>query len=209
QIQYSRSNVADRVVIIRLLSIWNSYPITRHGFAQIAIRARNRTIQGLSVQASGYVKDWDGSGWNNWIITSNPAPHYADILSGAQNLDPLPSDLRDDTGLVSWRADCASRNWTCDAIINDTRTQDALSLLASCGYARPYQSDIYGVTVDKDVSGQAPVQIFSRRNAANMRFEKAFPRPPGGFLVTYRDDALDEDQAQTTIYQRDPSIADG
>lgn len=208
QIPMSRANLADRIVFNRIVSIWNDYPVKRPGFALIAIKARNRNVQNISVQASGYVKDWDGSGWNTWTTTSNPAPHYADILSGAQNLDPLPADLRDDTGLVAWRTLCNTHDWTCDAIIDDQRTQDALQLLASCGYARPYQSDIYGVTVDNDRSADAPVQIFSRRNSTNMRFERAYPRVPFGFLVTYRDDASDDDQAQVEVNQRDTTFAD-
>ena len=127
-------------------------------------------------------------------------------MSGAQNLDPLPATIRDDAGLVAWRTLCASRSWTCDTIIDDFRTQDVLQLLASCGYARPYQSDLYGVAVDKDRSSDAPTQVFSRRNANNIRFERAFPRVPAGFIVNYRDRLLDEDEEQIEVYQRDPTI---
>jgi len=204
----TRSNLADRVLLTRVISIWNDYPVKKQGFALIALKARNRTLQNVSMQASGYVQDWNGSGWDNWTTTSNPAPHYRDVLSGAQNIDPLPSDLRDDVALVEWRTLCIDNAWTCDSIVNDARTQDVLSLLASCGYAKPYQSDVYGVTVDDDRSNDVPVQVFSRRNTTNVRFEKSYPRPPYGFLVTYRDNDLDDDQAQTTVYQRDPSIAD-
>src|SRR5262249_40651224 len=111
-------------------------------------------------------------------------------------------------GLVAWRTLCNSNSWTCDSIINDTRTQDVLSLLASCAYARPYQSDVYGVIVDNDRSGDAPIQVFSRRNCSNLRYERAFARVPAGFNVTYRDDSLDDDQAQVTVYQRDPTDSD-
>src|SRR5262245_20957301 len=207
RVPQSLTNVSDRVQIVRLISIWNEYPVLRQGFSLIAIRARNRAISRLSVNASGYVRDWGGSAWDTWTTTSNPAPHYADVLSGDQNIDPLEVDLRDDDSLTDWRTLCTTNDWTCDAIIDDMRTQDVLSLLASCGYARPYQSDVYGVTVDNDRSLDSPVQVFSRRNAANVHYERGFIRVPEGFVVSYRDETEDDDRAQTVVYQRDRSIA--
>jgi len=205
----THANVSDNVALTRLVSIWHEKPITSPGeHALIVIKALNRSVRQLSTKASGYVQDWDGSDWTTWTTTSNPAPHYRDVLSGELNLDPLPSDLRDDAGLVAWRTLAVNNDWTCDLIVNDTRTQDVLNSIASCAYARPYQSDIYGVTVDNDRSADAPVQVFSRRNTANLFYEKAFPRLPAGFNVTYRDEASDDDQAQVTIYQRDPSNID-
>ena len=206
-ISQNRTNYSDRAMLVRCISIWNEHPVQQSGFALIALRAINRQIQRISVQASGYVKDWDGSGWNTWTTTSNPAPHYVDILSGEQNLDPLPVDLRDDTGLVAWRTMCGVNGWTCDSIVDDMRTQDALQLLASCAYAKPYQSDQYGVTVDNDRTSDSPVQVFSRINATNVRYDRAFARVPEGFVVNYRDNASDDDRAQTIVFQRDVSIA--
>jgi hypothetical protein len=208
QVVEGRINISDRCILSRVISIWDEHPIQSPDFALIAVKTLNRSIRSVSVVASGYVQDWGGSAWDTWTTTSNPAPHYADVLCGAQNLDPLPADLRDDTGLVAWRTTCSSLGWTCDAIVSDMRTQDVLSLLASCGYARPYQSDVYGVTVDDDRSADTPVQIFSRRNSNNMRFEKSFARVPAGLTVTYRDEQLDDDQAQITVYQSDPTNSD-
>lgn len=205
-IPMTRANLADMVQLIRVVSIWNEHPVQQPGLALLAIRARNRDVRDVSVIASGYVKDWDGDGWNTWTTTSNPAPHYRDILSGALNLDPLPNDLRDDDALVAWRTLCASEDWTCDAIIDDFRTQDALTLAASCAYAKPYQSDLYGVTVDKDRSADDPCQVFSRRNSANMRYEKAFARVPDGFIVNYVDKDDDYENRQVVVYQRDRSF---
>jgi len=203
----NRTNVSDRLVFLRVISIWNEYPVPASGYAYIALKATNRQIQRISTIASGYVRDWDGTGWNTWITTSDPAPHYVDVLSGAQNLDPLPPDLRDDTGIRAWRTLCIANGWTCDAIIDDMRTQDVLSLLAACAYAKPYQSDQYGVTVDNDRSADTPVQVFSRLNTNNMRYDCAFVRPPEGFIVTYRNNIEDDDRAQAIVYQRDTSLS--
>ncbi len=202
---FARSNVADRTVWARLGSVWNSYPIQRKGFALIGLKARNRNLSNVSVEASGYVKDYNsGTGlWEDWTTTSNPAPHYRDALVGQLNLDPLPLDLLGDTELLEWRSLCATYDWTLDAIVDDMRMQDFLTLAASCGYAKPYQSDKYTVTVDKDRSAETPNQVFSSVNSTNFRYEKAFARVPFGLNVTYRDNSLDDDKAQTIVYQRD------
>lgn len=203
----SRSNLADTMQLIRVCSIVNTYPVLKTGFALIAIKATNRDISQVSTIASGLVRDWDGSGWNTWTTTSNPAPHYYDILTGAQNADPIPVELADSAGLVAWRTECTTNGWTCDTIIDDFRGQDALSLVASCGYARPYQSDIYGVCVDDDTSAQSISALFSRRNCTNVRMDKAFARVPAGLNVTYNDASANYAQTQIEVDQRDQSIA--
>jgi hypothetical protein len=109
--------------------------------------------------------------------------------------------------LVAWRTLCIANGWKCDAIIDDFRTQDVLTLLAACGYAKPYQSEIYGVTVDSDRSGDIPVQMFNRRNATNFRWERAFARVPDGMIVNYVDKDNDYKPAQIIVYRRDRSLA--
>lgn len=195
-----RTDIVDTVGMTLVQSIWNEHPIAGAGLCVIAIRALNKRVESLSAMASGYVRDWDGSGWNTWTTTSNPAPHYADILSGLLNLDPLPDDLRDDDGLVAWRTLCEDNGWNADILVEDMRIEDILGLLASCGYARPYQSEVYGVTVDKDHTDDDIVQMFSPRNSSNFRSEKSFVRLPDGFIVTFRDMDQNYEQAQVIVY---------
>lgn len=187
--------------IQRAQSIWNTHPIAKEGLALIALKAKNQSINSLSVVASGYVQDWDGSGWNSWVTTSNPAPHFRDVLSGSQNLDPLPDDVRDDAGILAWRTECASKGYTCDAVVEGGRIQDTLNLLASCGYARPYQSEVWGVVMDKDRTGETPVQVFSRRNSTNFRWERAFARAPNAFRVTIKDSSIDYEDSEFFVYR--------
>lgn len=208
QIPLSRADLSDTVTLDLLQSIWNEHPIAKSGFALIAVRALNRRMDSLSVLASGYVKDWDGTAWNTWTTTSNPAPHYADVLSGSLNRVPLPVDLRDDAGLVAWRAKCTANDWTADILVEDMRTDDLLTLLASCGFARPYQSEVYGVVVDDDRSADDLVQVFTPRNSSGFRWQKAFARVPDGFVITYPDANDDYNDAQTIVYRRGYSGGD-
>lgn len=201
-IPFARSGLADTLALQRSVSIKNANPAPSGRTALIAVRARNQNIERLSVKAGGYVRDWDGTGWNDWTVTSNPAPHYRDVLVGNVGANPLPLENIDDAGLVEWRAACATAGYVCNAYMQDTTTQEALRVIAACGYARPYDADIWGVVRDFDRSAETPVQLFTPRNSANFQWSKAFRQLPDGFQVTFDDAALDYQPRQIFVYRR-------
>jgi hypothetical protein len=200
-IPFARADMADTLALQRSVSIWNETPLPTDDFAAIAIRARNQNIERLSVNAGGYVADWNGTAWDGWAVTSNPAPHYRDVLIGRLNADPLPRANLDEAGLVAWRAANASAGFTCDAVLSDTSVGEALGVIAGCGYARPYQSDRWGVIRDYDRSAEPPVQLFTPRNSANFRWSKAFKSLPDGLRVTFDDAALDYQPRQISVFR--------
>lgn len=194
-IAMTRDGVYDAIYLTRSVSIWNEHPVPSDDMALIAIRARNLQLADLSCVAGGWVQDWDGSGWRDWAVTDNPAPHLRDVYSGRMNASPVPPSIIDDDGLVAWRA----AGHTCNAIIEERSVADAADLLAGCGYARPYMSDLYGVARDYDRSAEAPVQVFTPRNSANFRWDRAFARVPDGLRVSFRDADRDYEERQITV----------
>lgn len=201
QIVQSRNGVSDSVVLLRSVSIWNEHPLPTSDLAVVAVRARNRQLESLSVVAGGYVPDWDGTDWRNWVVTSNPAPHLRNILVGSQNLDPVPAAVVDSAGLVAWRTACIALNYKVNALIEGGSVDDAARIVASCGYAKPYMSEIWGVARDYDRSAESPVQVFTPRNSSGFQWTKAFPRVPEGFRVNFRDVAKDFDTRQITVFR--------
>lgn len=199
QIAQSRAGVADTVYLLRSVSVWNRHPAPTRDLALIAVRARNMALDAVSTLAGGYVRDWDGTGWTEWAVTDNPAPHLRDIFAGAQNIRPVPLDLLDDPGLVAWRAACAAAGYRSNAIMEGETVSEAARIVASCGYAKPYMSDIWGVSRDYDRSAESPVQIFTPRNSWGFGWRKAFPIVPDAFRVTFRDAANDYDARQITV----------
>ena len=171
------------------------------GLALVAVRARNRALDRVSCVAGGYVRDWDGTAWRNWVVTSNPAPHFRDVMAGWQNLDPVPLPIIDDAGLLSWRSACTTLGYQVNALIEDATVDDVLRIVASCGYAKPYQSEIWGVIRDYDRSAEAPVQIFTPRNSRNFQWTKAFARLPDGLRINFRDATRDFDSHQITVFR--------
>lgn len=200
QIVMSRQSVADTLHMLRSVSVWNEHPLPSRDLGVVAVRARNRQLDRVSCVAGGYVRDWDGSGWNDWTVTDNPAPHYRDILVGAENVKPVPLDILDDDELAAWRAHCAAQGYTCNAILQDQSVDDAARIVAACGYAQPRMSDLYGVIYDRGRSSEAPVQLFTARNISGFRWSRGFADLPEGFRVTFADASRDYDPHQISEF---------
>ena len=195
QIVRTRNGLADAVYLLRSVSIWNEHPIPTDEMALIAVRARNRALDAVSCIAGGYVRDWDGTGWNTWAVTDNPAPHLREVFSGMLNANPVPSDMIDDATLVTWRA----AGWKCNALIEDQSVAEVATIIAGSGYARPYMSDVYGVALDYDRSAEAPIQLFTPRNSSGFRFSKGFARVPDALRVSFRDSTQDYETRQIVV----------
>lgn len=195
QIVRTRDGVSDSVYLLRSVSVWNEHPVPTSDFALIAVRARNRALEEVSTIAGAWVPDWDGTGWRTWTVTDNPAPHLRDIFAGRLNAKPVPGVIVDDAGLVTWRAS----GHKCNALIEDQSVGDAANLVAACGYARPYMSEIYGVARDYDRSAETPVQMFTPRNSSGFKWSKGFAAMPDALRVSFRDSAQDYDLRQITV----------
>lgn len=193
-----------KATIPRIANIWNQHPIQTPDFAQIAIKVTGQQLSQVSCIASGYVKDWNGSAWVGNNVTSNPAPHFRDILTGVENINPVPTSMVDDTTLIAWRARCAARGYQANAVLEGQSVLDSLNVVAAAGYGKARQSEKWGVVQDFDRTGTAPIQVFSSRTMSAFAFEKAFPKRPDGLRVTFRD--ASNNYQVTQIEVPDPTV---
>lgn len=187
QIPVDDSGIYDVTVVSRIASVWNENPIQTGDFSTISVRVHNRTLGQLSVLASGYVYDWGGSAWDTFTTTSNPAPHFRDILMGGLGGVALPPELIDSAGLVAWRTACNSLSYTANAVLEGKTYMDALNVVASSGYARLRNSETWGVILDRDRSADTPVQIFTPRNMKNFAWTRPLAKLPTGLRATFTD----------------------
>jgi hypothetical protein len=199
----TRENVTDQVYLLRCSSVLNEHPCPKGGmFAIIAVKATNRSVDSLSVKASRYVRDWDGAGWNTLTTTSNPAPHLRDIWTGALTPDRLPVDLVDEDSLVAWRQACIDQGYTCNLVVEGDNLPDVEAKVTGCGYALARKSETWGVSRDRDRSGDDPEQIFTQRNSAGLTMAKAFVRLPDAVRAVWNDADLDDAERQKIVYRR-------
>lgn len=203
----SRQNLSDKVYLMRTSSIVNQHPVkggaVGPGVALIAIRALNRSIDSLRVKASGYVRDWDGTGWNEWKTTSNPAPHFKDVLDGLLAAEPLDPAIIDNDSLVEWRQRCIDRAYTFDKIMEGDGVVDVLNTIGSCGYAKPRMSETWGVISDYDRSAEEPIQIFTSRNSRGLTMDKGLPKLPDVIRATFQDAANKDADKEILVWRPD------
>lgn len=150
---------------------------------------------------TGDLMDTINQAWKIPTATSNPAPHYRDVSIGTLNFDAMPEELLDDDAIKEWRLHCYRKDYGCDIVAEGMRVQELRNLIASCGFARPYQSELWGIIRDYDRSGENPVQVFSPRNSRDFKWKKAFPRLPTGFRVNYRRADSEDKSEQVIIYR--------
>lgn len=194
--------------LTRMSRIWNE-AVMNAPLAAIAVRGKNRRIENVNCDASGYVNKWNGvDAWDDLDISSNPADHYRDVLVGDLNASALPEDLVDDTNLVDWRDHCVTMGYEANMVCEGRSAFEVMNAVAGCGYARPRQSETWGVIMDRDRSADDPVQVFSPANMRGFRWEKAFNRLPAGFRVRY-DESSENYQEQEIIVLRAGAVDDG
>jgi len=205
----SRDGVLDTITLTRIVNIKRQEPINEQNLALIYMRVRNRSVNSVSVQAAGYTYDYDGTNWTTLTTTSNPAPHYKDILSGPLNLDPLPDELIDVQGFIDWRQACIDKSYTCNLVTEGASVDELCRIVASCGFANPYQSELWGIIRDYDRSAETPITVFSPRNTNSFKWKKAFPRLPSGLRCNYKDDQYDYAGKQIIVYANGADESDG
>lgn len=206
-IAVSREGLAERIFLRRVISVKNTHPLPAQGLAIIAIKATNRAIAGLSVLAAGYVPDWDDTGWRDYKVTSNPAPHYVHLLSEELNADPLPDDIRDDVSILAWRDRCETEGHECNYIIEGAGLEDTLRIVASCGWAKPRASEVWGVIQDYDRSAENVSQIFTPSNSDGFNLAIGYAQKIDGFRVTFKDKSDNYEERSIIVYQ--PGIQSG
>lgn len=198
----SRSQLGERAYLMRVVTIVNRLPVSRAGVcATIAVRAVNRQVDQLSVLASRWVRDWDGTGWHTWTTTSNPVPHYVDTLIGPESPEPVELAELDLPALLTWRQRCIDEGYSCDLIAEATTQDDLRRMIAACGWARPAVAELYSVVEDHDRSAEAPVQVFTPRTMRGFSFARGLERQPDGFRVEFDDAEADYKPTQIMVYR--------
>jgi hypothetical protein len=198
----------DTVQLTRLSSVWNQNPIQSNDFATMSIKVHSRALDQYSIMAAGYTYDWDGSGWNTFTTTSNPAPHARDVLTGSLSSKPVPVSLINDSEFVAWRTDAISRGLTVNSVVEGKQIMDVLNMITGCTRAAIRHNEKWGVFLDRDRSADTPVQIFSPRNMANFAWTRAYADNPSGILANYVDADNDYDTSAEDIVYADDAVQD-
>lgn len=192
-----------RLSVGQATAIINRQPCQRPETALLALRAKGQSVRNVTIEASGFVLDWDGVGWNTLTTTSNPATHYRHKLHDYLVYHGISPDLIVNEQFVAWRQECIDRGYEVSAVFAGSSVREVLDAIATAGYARPRFSDGFGIDWFRDRSAGRPVQTFSPRNAS-ISVEWVSPEKPVGIRATFqnadRDFADDEIQINNPFY---------
>lgn len=196
----------SQIVLRSISTERDEHPINATGFALIAIRARNLTINSLSCLASGKTANWNGSDWNTVEATSNPASWLRRFRTDPFLADPLPDSIRDDTDFQELHDFCAAEGLNVNLVAEGGRNIDGdlFEQICSAAYAKKRNGATWGVWIDKDRSGEAPVGVLTPLNAGELTVSKAFDntKNPEALRVRWRDATNDYAVARERIFYR-------
>lgn len=106
-IRVEQSKVPSTVSWQSLASVWSEYPLGEKGMSIIAVRAKNISVNSLSVLAQGYANIYDGVNWDSFEPTNNPAAWFRRLALGGQSVRaPFVQAQLDDNNLEEWYDFC-------------------------------------------------------------------------------------------------------
>lgn len=203
--------VQDQSVWTALRTIRWSAPIRMQGLAQLALRIRatdqlNGVIQNLSARCRRMAPIREHGEWTEPVITRSPAWQYALAHRGSHLAKPFADSKIDIEGIEIWAEDCdalaedGAPRFTCDGVIDYAATiEDVARAIAATGRATPGKVD-GKISIVRDIPQTVPVQHFTPRNSWGFKATKEFPDLPHAIRVRFKNEALDWDDDELTVY---------
>lgn len=207
QIPVDQGAYTATVALALATTVVDRQPCQRPETAIIGLKATGQSVKNVTVIASRYVKDWDGTGWNVETTTNNPATHYRQILHDWLSYNGVDTSLIASGDFVAWRQECIDRGYEVSALMAGESVLDNLARIATAGFARPRYSDGFGVDFFRDRSEERPVQSFSPRNAT-ISIDWAMSTKPAGVRAKFQNETDgykdDEVQISNPVYTNSP-----
>jgi len=191
-----------RISVVQATAIATRYPTEWPQTALVALKSKGNSVRNITVMAARYVYDWDGTAWATETANCrNPATHYRQLLHDFLTFYGLDTTLIDDASFVSWRQECISRGYECSAVFAGETVGEALTAIATAGFATPRYSDGFGIDYFRNRSSDVPVQTFSPRNADKIDFNIVLPERPTGYRVSFQnaDDEWRSDEIEVAL----------
>lgn len=201
----SRGQVFEQLTWQTVRSITGINPVQRSGLALIAVRIKatdqlNNVIDELNCIVHSYLQVWNDvtEAWE-WQKSSNPAWAYRDILTGSANARPIPLSKIDDDSIIEWAGVCDTAQREFNAPIEGNNVFAAARDVAAAGRAAfAIRGGKYGVVLD--LPQDTPTQMFTARNARNVKGSRAFQALPHALKVKWVDPDADWQEAELIVY---------
>lgn len=187
-----------------------------------ASKQLNGQIEGINALVQTWCRDWNGTTWNNYAATSNPASLYLYVLTHPGNpqrvLDSEIATKVDLVQLQDWHTYCnTQRNITLNnidytykfefnSVLGDQRSVlDVLRDICAAGRASPAMVDgRWSVVIDRPKT--TIVQHFTPHNSWGFESTRGLPRLPDALKIQYYDEQQDYQTAEIIVSYADKDV---
>lgn len=165
-IRKEQSKVASKVSWIAVSSVWDEYPLGEKGISLICVKAKNLAINNLTTVATGYANTFDGTDWDAFEPTANPAAWLRYVALGGQSVRaPFIAAQLDDASIEDLYEFCGSEDHIDyeGVLLNNVTSEGALTdvLVRHSGLTGAADSKLFTGSVwfkyDGDFSTEAEI----------------------------------------------------
>ena len=196
QVPVDQGAYVGRIAMVHAASVVDQAPCQRPKTALLALKSRGQSVRNITILASAYVRDWDGSGWDTLTTTKNPASHYYNVLKDYLEYNKIDTSLIANADFTGWRQECIDRGYEVSATYAGAPISQVLDSIATAGFARRRNGPDFGVDWFRDRSSERPVQSFSPRNAT-ISMQWSHGEKPVGIRARFQNE--DEDYRDDEI----------
>lgn len=203
QVPVAQSGFMTEMLLTHATTLVSLDPVNRPGFAAIHMRSRDQSNRNVSVHASKYVYDWNGSSWSTLTTSTNPATHAYNVIREYLLVHDMDLSLIDSAAFVAWRQECVTKGYKLSTVFTGQQLGTAMAEICQAGFARPVFSDKFSVDWFRDRSAELPVQIFTPKNSKTS-FARGFPEQVSGYRIKFHDEA--DNYKETEIQVNNPFV---
>lgn len=183
--------------------------VVRPGLTELAMRIRSgsglsqTSFSSVQVKVSKRVREWTGSAWTAPLASSNPAWHFADLLTNSDYGAGLADSRLDLVALKAYSDVWAERGDTFDSVIRGpVSALEAAHTILLSGRAQPILAGSKW-SIIRDEAKTAPKFIFSARSIKRGTSRCEFVMSPadnvGNVTLQYFTDADPSQPAEVTV----------
>jgi hypothetical protein len=187
-----------------------------------ASKQLNGQIEGINALVQTWCREWNGSTWNNYAATSNPASLFLYVLTHPGNPQRvLEADIATKIDLAKlqyWHAYCnTQRNivlngtsytykFEFNSVLGDQRSVlDVLRDICAAGRASPAMVDgRWSVVIDEPKP--MIVQHFTPHNSWGFESVRGLPRLPDALKIQYYDELQDYQTSEIIVSYADKDV---
>lgn len=185
--------VAEEILWITLRAFTHAHPVNfSENLSTVAIRIKgtdqlNGIVNNFNLVAESYVRGYDGSSWNDDVLSRNNADLFRHVLQGPANARPRTDAQIDLDSIEDWWQDCVDNDFSYNAVHADRRSvREVLADIAAAGRATvALRNGKWGVSFPRATDTIS--WHFNPRNSASFRTERIYREMPHALRVRFID----------------------